>query len=99
MIAQFAVRLICGISLAWCLSRRRDITDGFFRIQMLIVMGLAVLATLVGLGGWDASFSASTETGESLLGDRTRTWLCGATSVPRRCVWLRLSRRTPSRAA
>lgn len=81
MIAQFAVRLICGISLAWCLSRRREITDGFFRIQMLIVMGLAVLATLVGLGGWDASFSASTETGESLLGDHSRTWLCAATAV------------------
>ena len=36
MIAQFAIRLICGMSLVWWLAPRKQITDGFFRIQMLI---------------------------------------------------------------
>ena len=47
MIAQFALRLICGMSLMWALMPRRQVTSGFFRIQMLVVMGLGVLATLV----------------------------------------------------
>lgn len=46
MIAQFALRLICGLSLMWCLSRRSEITSGFFRIQMLVTLGLSVLAAL-----------------------------------------------------
>lgn len=46
MIAQFALRLICGMSLMWALMPRRQVTSGFFRIQMLVVMGLGVLATL-----------------------------------------------------
>lgn len=48
MIAQFALRLICGMSLMWALMPRRQVTSGFFRIQMLVVMGLAVLAALMG---------------------------------------------------
>ena len=47
MIAQFALRLICGMSLMWAIMPRREVASGFFRIQMLVVMGLAVLATLV----------------------------------------------------
>lgn len=46
MIAQFALRLICGMSLMWALMPRRQVTSGFFRIQMLVVMGLGVLVTL-----------------------------------------------------
>ncbi|MBC7820228.1 MAG: hypothetical protein IAG10_25370 [Planctomycetaceae bacterium] len=46
MIAQFALRLICGMSLMWALMPRRQVTSGFFRIQMLVVMGLGVLITL-----------------------------------------------------
>ena len=46
MIAQFALRLICGMSLMWALMPRRQVTSGFFRIQMLVVMGLATLAAL-----------------------------------------------------
>ncbi len=46
MIAQFALRLICGMSLMWALMPRRQVTSGFFRIQMLVVMGLGVLTTL-----------------------------------------------------
>ena len=46
MIPQFALRLIFGMSLTWCVMPRREVTSGFFRIQMLVTMGLGVLATL-----------------------------------------------------
>jgi hypothetical protein len=46
MIPLFAIRLICGMSLTWCLMPRAEVTAGFFRIQMLVVLGLSVLATL-----------------------------------------------------
>ncbi|MFM9963666.1 MAG: hypothetical protein ACKV2Q_20860 [Planctomycetaceae bacterium] len=48
MISQFALRLICGMSLMWALMPRRQVTSGFFRIQMLVVMGLGVLAAMSG---------------------------------------------------
>ncbi|MGE3316933.1 MAG: hypothetical protein AB7O26_17590 [Planctomycetaceae bacterium] len=48
MITQFALRLICGMSLMWSAMPRREVTSGFFRIQMLVVMGLSVLAALTG---------------------------------------------------
>lgn len=46
MIPVFAIRLICGLSSMWCLAPRRHITSGFFRIQMLLVLGLSVLAAV-----------------------------------------------------
>ena len=46
MIAQFALLLVCGMSLMWGLMPRAQVTAGFFRIQMLIVLGLSVLALL-----------------------------------------------------
>lgn len=46
MISQFAIRLICGLSVVWCLMPRSQVTSGFFRIQMLVTLGLAVLAAV-----------------------------------------------------
>ena len=46
MIPQFALRMIFGMSLTWCVMARREVTSGFFRIQMLVTLGLSVLATL-----------------------------------------------------
>jgi hypothetical protein len=46
MIAQFALLLVVGMSLMWGLMPRARVTAGFFRIQMLIVLGLSVLALL-----------------------------------------------------
>ena len=46
MISQFALRLIFGMSLTWCVMPKREVTSGFFRIQMLVTLGLGVLATL-----------------------------------------------------
>ena len=46
MLAQFAVRMICGMSLMLSAMPQSAVSSGFFRVQMLIVMGLGVLATL-----------------------------------------------------
>ena len=54
MIAQFALRLLCGISLMWCLMPRKDVTSGFFRIQSLVALGLSILAALT-VGPWGSA--------------------------------------------
>jgi hypothetical protein len=46
MIAQFALLLVLGMSLMWAVMPRAQVTAGFFRIQMLIALGLSVLALL-----------------------------------------------------
>ena len=46
IIAQFLLRLVCGMSLMWCLMPRKEVTAGFFRIQSLVALGLSVLAAL-----------------------------------------------------
>lgn len=64
MIAQFALRLLCGISLIWLMLPRSQITPGFFRIQSLLALALGALggitlgATVFGQGQtplWPAS--------------------------------------------
>jgi hypothetical protein len=59
MIAEFSLLLTCGISLMWCLMPRAQVTAGFFRIQMLLAMGLSALAIL-------AMGQLTSTTGESL---------------------------------
>lgn len=46
MIAAFLLKLVFGIALMWLLMPRKEVTDGFFRIQMLVVLGLSVLVAL-----------------------------------------------------
>lgn len=46
MILQFALRLLAGLSLTWCLMPRAAVTAGFFRIQLLVALGLSVLAAM-----------------------------------------------------
>jgi hypothetical protein len=46
MIAQFALRLLCGISLIWLMLPRSQITPGFFRIQSLLALALSALAAI-----------------------------------------------------
>jgi len=55
MIALFVMKLAAGITLMWWLMPRREVTDGFFRIQMRVVLALAVLAALLlaRAGTWD----------------------------------------------
>jgi hypothetical protein len=47
MIALFVLKLSAGICMMWWLMPRHNVTDGFFRIQMRVVLGLAVLAALL----------------------------------------------------
>jgi hypothetical protein len=46
MIAQFALRLLCGISLTWLVLPRSQITPGFFRIQSLLALALGALSAI-----------------------------------------------------
>ena len=76
MIAQFALRLIVGMSLMWLLMPRRDVTSGFFRIQMLVTLGLAVLAALT--AGMDSGETIA----KSLIALPSLTrWLCVGVAV------------------
>lgn len=45
--AIFVLKLCAGITLMWLLMPRKEVTDGFFRIQMRLVLGLAVLGVLL----------------------------------------------------
>jgi hypothetical protein len=47
MIPLFILKLTAGITLMWLLMPRREVTDGFFRIQMRLLLGLTVLAYLL----------------------------------------------------
>ncbi len=46
MIAVFILKLSAGITIMWGLMPRKDVTDGFFRIQMRVLLGLTVLTAL-----------------------------------------------------
>lgn len=46
MIECFVLKLVTGISLMWLMMPRKEVTDGFFRIQMLVALGLCVLLVL-----------------------------------------------------
>jgi hypothetical protein len=46
MTATFLIRLSSGITLMWLMMPRKHVTDGFFRIQLRVVLGLTVLCAL-----------------------------------------------------
>lgn len=45
-VAYFAIRLVFGMALMLCLMQRRDVPSPFFRIMLLVVLGLASLCAL-----------------------------------------------------
>jgi len=69
MIAQFSLRLICGMSMMWGLMPRSQVTSGFFRIQMLVVLGLSALSALT-IG------QLVGDRGQTLLTHAVGTWIC-----------------------
>ena len=77
MIAHFSLRLIFGMSLMWCLMPRGQVTSGFFRIQMLVVLGLSVLSALT-LGMFTGD---SDEQLPALLNMQVTTGLCVVMAV------------------
>lgn len=46
MLSEFCLRLSCGLALALLVTSPSQVTSGFFRIQMLVALGLTVLAAL-----------------------------------------------------
>lgn len=75
MIAQFSLRLICGMSLMWACMPRNQVTSGFFRIQMLVALGLSVLSSLT-MGRLTAEAAA-----EPMLSPQAATWGCVVLAV------------------
>ena len=73
MIARFALQLVCGMSLMWLLLPRAQISSGFFRIQMLVTLGLSVLAALMAEG--------LTETHRVVLSERAAVSLAVALAI------------------
>lgn len=76
MIAQFALRLLCGMSLMWCIMPRSRVTSGFFRIQMLVALGLCVLAAMAATG-----VPMSTSLGKPILAPDNLRLVCGGLAV------------------
>ena len=70
MIALFVLKMVAGITMTWLLMPRREVSDGFFRIQMWIVLALAVLAAL--LLTRDSTWELSRQ--EIVPAEFTRTW-------------------------
>lgn len=90
MLAQFTLQLISGISLMWVLMPRRQVTSGFFRIQMLLVLALSVLVALTA-----GQLAPATTTDTTSI--RPETWLgalMGLTAFAGSVLWT-LERRKP----
>ena len=49
ILAQFLFRLSFGLALAMAITPSRHVTCGFYRVHLLVVMGLSTLAALVAL--------------------------------------------------
>jgi len=83
MILQFALRLLTGLGLSWLLMPRSGVTVGFFRIQMLVSLGLSAL------GAMTADQHAS-NIGARLSASGVR-WICVALAVCAFCgsvLWM-----------
>lgn len=104
MIALFVLKLAAGIALMWLLMPRREVADGFFRIQMLVVLGLTVLLVLAiepaALTGFGRVDTAAISERELSLAASGAGWLRGlafgaaAVAWPGHIFW-KLGRRTP----
>lgn len=64
MIALFVLKLATGTALMWWLMPRKEVTDGFFRIQMRVLLGLVVLAALLLTAGqtWNPAVTEAVAT-------------------------------------
>jgi hypothetical protein len=93
MITQFALRLICGMSVVWCVMPRDRVTSGFFRIQMLVTLGMSVLAAMaanqIPNAAENSTASDSAEVTVAthavlelkVISPSTVAWICGAIGV------------------
>jgi hypothetical protein len=105
MIALFVLKLVAGITLMWLLMPRKDVTDGFFRIQMLVALGLCVLAVLtldvssiVGSGKPMASVD-ETEKARAIVRLLNGLLIVAAVTAYAGHIFWKLGRRTPGKVA
>lgn len=94
MIALFVLKLATGTAMMWWLMPRKDVTDGFFRIQMRVLLGLVVLAALLLSAGQTWSpVAASMETSVDVGTETTAVQKTAAAShhwgAVRVAVWIR----------
>ena len=50
---QFVLRLAFGLALGMALTDARQVTSGYYRNHLYVLLGLLVLATMVALGAPD----------------------------------------------
>ena len=105
MVAIFVLKLVAGITLMWLLMPRKDVTDGFFRIQMLVALGLCVLvmltsdvSSLTGAGKPSASVHENQEA-EKIIGVLKSLQVAAAIVAYAGHIFWKLGRRTPGRVA
>ena len=99
MIATFVFKLLAGITIAWLTMPRKLVADGFFRIQMLVALGLAVLLVLaidpVALAGKAAaSPSELAQLPQIVRWLRGMAFAAAVIAYPGHILW-KLGRRTP----
>lgn len=105
MVAAFALKLMTGVALMWLLMPRRHVTDGFFRIQMLVVLGLAALIVLTvdaaTLGVFDSESASVAESPQISRAAGILRGLAVAVAVIAYAghIFWKLGRRTPGAAA
>lgn len=78
MIALFVIKLSAGITLMWLLMPRSEVTDGFFRIQMRLLLGTTVLTALLlsGTTTW-SPVDGGIKSGELLVPATTQSAAAG----------------------
>jgi hypothetical protein len=54
VLTQFIFRLSFGLAVGMALTNPRQVTSGYYRVHLYVLLGLNVLATMAALGGGDA---------------------------------------------
>jgi hypothetical protein len=103
MVAIFVLKLVAGITLMWLLMPRKEVTDGFFRIQMLVALGLCVLVMLTldvtsvtGAGNAVASVNETVEA-KKVISLLKGMQVAAAVIAYAGHIFWKLGRRTPGR--
>lgn len=102
MIALFLLKLSAGITLMWVIMPRREVSDGFFRIQMRLVLGTTVLTAL--LLSRTTTWALPPGDADSGKADQTAAWLWTLQLLAAGCayagsIFWALGRRRPGRFA
>ncbi len=101
MVALFVLKLVAGVVLMWLLMPRKEVTDGFFRIQMLVALGLCVLAVLTldvtSLTGRTAASEHETLQAGQTMSLLRAMLIGGAVTAYAGHIFWKLGRRVPGR--